>query len=740
MDKTAIQKTMMDLIVVMNAAITNIRLYPPTSALIINSVDRAHTVLQSLLPHTEHVEFAESEKSLLIQGDPLSEKDQKRPQVTSFLTLMLDIGIRILSIEKGVTKNEVHRFLQVIGKSPDEINQSGGLRQLFMTQNITHFKIGEQLYVKVDSERRIVSGMNIKDEDIIKYLVGEQAVPEEAIEEIRKSLEDSKLASRVIAEGIRRLADKAEHSESEMSDSIGEMMNALENVSGANKEDAAQFILNSLADMPEEHLRTVLTRNVGGLFGDDVFHEFIEKMDNEKLNRLMVKVKKIEETVSSDAQYPGPQLGSIRHILQMMKSANKGKALLDETRDAPSAETQNQKIEKLKQALSGILKGNTSLLPKISGMDDLAEVILKLAEKGKKFTVDAILDRLGEGLLNDNPEIRTAAATLLSKIDERFESAELLEQRIRLSQKLAAWIKFETDISPVYQKITGQLQNLTQSLIANDRAEDAEHILTAYNQIYTGNLSKDDAIKALSANLLQNLATDDVLDLLLKETRADGSKKKRDDTYSLILLGTTTVERLLDRLHDSHNRSERNRVVQIITKIGAPATQPIAERIRQNGPWFYIRNLTLLLGRIGTKSHIGILEPILTHSDPRVQREAVFAIQNIAGGDTGKIFLENFYSVEDDLRILMISVLGLLKYHEAVPSLIEILESKSIGKTKKARNELLIKTCEALGRIGDEAAVPALEKIRQSKGLFSLITQDSDVRTAAEEALKVLNA
>ena len=743
MDKTPIQKTIMDLIVVMNAAITNTRLYPPTSALIVNSVERMYNVIQSVLPQVDGVEFAESEKSLLIQGDPLSEKDQKRPQVASFLSLMLDVGIRSLSIEKGLTKEELARFLQIIGKSPDELNRTGGLRQIFKDQNITHFKIGEQLYVKMDSERSIVSGMDIKDKDIVKYLLGDQAVPEKTIDQIRQSLKDPELISRVFQEGIRQLADGAgqlegQLSEADLAESIGTMMDALKKVSGANKEDLAKSIFNSLADMPEEVLLTVLTRNIEGMLEEGVFQGVIESLDEEKFKRLFFKVKKIEEAESADEQCPAPQLESIRRVFNLMKNSDKGKVLFEEKEEIVPAEVQKQKIEKLKLALSSILKGNASELPNISRIDGLAEVVEKLAEKGKNFTVEAIFDRLGEGLLNDDPEIRTAAATLLSKIDERLETAELLEQRIRLSQKLSAWIKFETDISPVYQKITSQLQNLSQTLIANDRGEDAEHILTAYNQIYTGNLTKEDAIKALSENVLQNLATDDILDLLLKETRADGSKKKREDIYSLILLGTTTIERLLDRLHDSHNRSERNRIVQIVTKIGEPATQPIIERIRQDGPWFYIRNLVLLLGRIGTKSHLNILEPILTHSDPRVQREAVFAIQNIGGDDTGKIFLENLYSVEDDLRILIISVLGLLKYQDAVPSLIEVLQSKNPGKTKKTKNEILIKACEALGRIGNEAAIPALEKIRQSKGLFSLIAQDSDVREAAEEALTAI--
>ena len=146
------------------------------------------------------------------------------------------------------------------------------------------------------------------------------------------------------------------------------------------------------------------------------------------------------------------------------------------------------------------------------------------------------------------------------------------------------------------------------------------------------------------------------------------------------------IERLLDRLHSSGNRSERNRILQVLTQIGNPAAAPIIERLKQAGPWCYIRNLIMLLGRIGNESHVNVLDPLIKDEDPRVQREAVFAVLNIGGKKKGEILINYLYSVDDEVKGLIISGLGTIKYHQAVSKMIDILESQALGKTKKSKN------------------------------------------------------
>ena len=50
--------------------------------------------------------IAESEKNLLIFGQPLSEKDQQQPQVIAFLELLLNFGIKTITFEASPLEHE----------------------------------------------------------------------------------------------------------------------------------------------------------------------------------------------------------------------------------------------------------------------------------------------------------------------------------------------------------------------------------------------------------------------------------------------------------------------------------------------------------------------------------------------------------------------------------------------------------------------------------------------------------
>ncbi len=157
----------------------------------------------------------------------------------------------------------------------------------------------------------------------------------------------------------------------------------------------------------------------------------------------------------------------------------------------------------------------------------------------------------------------------------------------------------------------------------------------------------------------------------------------------------------------------------------------MAERIGRQGPWFYLRNLTLMLGRIGNESHLPVPEPLLSHNEPRVQGEAVFAIQNIGRGSAAGILWRHLPLVDDDNKGFIISAIGKSRYAQALPEMIEMLESRALGKTKKAKNEIMVNLCEAMELIGAPEAVPVLEKIAQSKGFLPIKGYDSPVKALA---------
>ncbi|NOY68306.1 MAG: HEAT repeat domain-containing protein [Deltaproteobacteria bacterium] len=732
-------KKAVDFLFVMNAAVTNIRLYPPTSAIIMSSVERMYKVLTETLSVVTTLEYAESEKSLLVQGTPLPEKEQKKPQISAFLELMLDMGIKSVSITRGITRKEISSFLQILGKTPGEILAAGGIAALVKQFSMPNIRIDEKIYVEMDSDHSILAGMDFTNGDFAKVLMGEEAESEEVAKQLQEIAQNPAWLSSIFQAGVKEVIEKSKtQAKPDLSTAFAGMIDALDGISDFDKREISKYIISSMSEMDDEVLTSVLTQNLETVFGTDFFRRFVKELDPEKFSSLFGRIKQIAESPES-GNLDEDQAEAIGRVYDLLKDTEPGRQLLEHVdkngRENDDSADPTQRLIRLKAALNGIIKGDTSALTDVEIAADIPNAINRLMKSGRDPAVERLVDKIGDALLNEDPEVREAVAGIFSSMDEMLAAEGDLDRRMALSEKLADWIKFETTVTPVYEKVTGQLQGLCRSMIEEGRADEAGHILEAYHLISAGNLKKDEAIKALAGNMLQNLATADIIDLLLKETKSNESVKNKDDIFALVILGSNTVERLLDRLYDSHNMSERNRIVQALIRMGKPVMPPIIERLRQDAPWFYIRNLVLLVGRIGDASHFVVLERLLGHSDSRVQTEAIKSIQSIGGGTAGSVLVKHVSMVEDSLKAYIVSILGAMKTPEAVPVLIKMLEDRSVVKEKSERDELKEKICEALGRIGARQGITVLEKIVRTKGLFGLPANSERVRKAAAKAL-----
>jgi hypothetical protein len=668
-----VKKTGVDFLFVLNAAITNIRLYPPTSEIIQTSVARMETALKEVLADGEALEFAESGKNLLAAGQPLPEKQQQRPQIRSFLSMMLDFGIKSITFFPGITGPEISQFLQVMGKSAQEIQNAGGPGQLLENAGVSHIAIDEKIYVERDADRQIISGLDISDTDFVRYLLGEEdSADQQTIDQVREMAADPGWFARVFETGARYLLEQhADATRAEQTRLAGRMLDSLAGLSDADTEQ----ILKSISEA----------------FGQT--HQDVGSAD------------------------PADTIGK----------------LLDQYKQAEAPPAPPGRPKTVKEALSRILKGDHSPFLDQKTADVLPKAAVQMARQEKQDMLAALTGQMGKALRDDSPEVRCAVARIMAETDEQMEAADRLDQRIAMSKKLVEWIKTEDHISEEYEQVTRRLENLAETIITQkDAAADAEHILEAYSLIRDGRLSKPEAIQALAANMLQHLSTDQILEMVLSKA-GNTSDTGKEDIRTLVILGSTTIERLLDRLRDSHSMAERNRIVQAVSRMGNAAVQPVADRLAQGGPWFYIRNLALLLGRIGGPEHLSLLEPLLTYPDYRVQLEAVKSIQAIDGDKAGDMLLKHIPVVEPQLAGHIVSVLGAIRYQPAAPYLINLLESKSFWQNKAVRDEIRTKACEALGRMQAAEAVSALEKVVRTRGFFSGYPEN--IRAAAAKAL-----
>lgn len=494
------QNPAVDFLFAFNAAITNIRLYPRSSAIIQDSVSRMHKTLQQALEEASPLEFAEADNRLLVRGQPLSVKQQQKPQVNSFLARMSDLGIKSIRFSEGTDADELLAFISILDKSPEQIEEAGGLGGLVFDAGIRNITVDEKVYVTMGPDQRIVS-------------------------------------------------DSADRRETEKQDG-----------------DAA------------------------------------------------AKEEKQGQPGESGDKKQGPF-------------------------------TQSGKI---KDGLLRVMKGDASPLADPGIASAVPGAFGKMIDTGRQDSALDFLSRMEKLMYEGPPELRRAVS-------------ETLE------------------------------------------------------------------------NILNNLSSTQILAILLEDSGNKGGQKQSFYPASLVSLYTGAIERLLDRLRDSPEKTERNRIVQAITHIGKPAADPVIKRLGQDEPWYYTRNLVLLLGRIGGQEHVEVIEPLIAYRDYRVQLEAVKSIQSINGEKAGAVLLKNIEKSDPRLASFIISVIGALRYQPAVPYLIEVLESKKLRYGRREREEIQAKSCEALGRLRAVEAVSVLEKIVREKGLIKGYSEK--VRNAAIKAL-----
>ncbi len=372
-------------------------------------------------------------------------------------------------------------------------------------------------------------------------------------------------------------------------------------------------------------------------------------------------------------------------------------------------------------------------------LDVLPATIRSLFDRGDRAKAQELILELGDGLLGeDRPIQRRIAGTLVPVIDDVVDRGHT-NILLQLSHKLIVWLILEVEPTPAYRSICRHLRDLARKLILKKAFADTNHILETFNIIKSGKLKKDDRIRVLAVEALADVGTPDILDALLEEFRTDAEEKRKQTIDVMIYLGQYASGPLLTLLRESQDRYERSRTLQVLSYIGGPAVPAIIRNLKHESPWYYVRNMALLLGKSGNANHLSTLRPLLGHRDLRVQREALWSIHKLGGRKSESIVLSVLPEADNRLKGDIIEVLGDLQSRAAVSNLLEMLETTSAMETP-LQEELTEKICTSLGKIGDPKAIPALNKIldRESKKPVEGMTFNERVKAAAASALTLL--
>jgi HEAT repeat protein len=737
MTDLGIQEKVIETLVAMNTAITNLRLYPPTNAMILKTIDRLYETFQIIFEKSDSLIFSESDRILLIAGEPLSQKHQGKPQVSSFLMLMFTWGIKSLTFMKGLDKSELMPFLELMGKKPDDVKKEGGLEQFVAEGKAPHILFNQKIYIAKDQDQQILASLEIKDEDIVKYITSEDPGNVLDSEKIKDMAKDPEWIGRIFQSGMRSIVEKDAHASSvQISGGMVHMLQSLEKITAkSDKKRISQLISGYIADMDAELIAATLTQNIDSLLENHLFNDIINRIDRNKFEIVAGKISgRLDDITSKDKE--NNKISSYQQTYNLVMGSEKGIELQERItkNKLREEEERKRKIAHLKSTGSEILNNLDNDIHDGSISKTSPAVVRDLFSEGENDTAEAIIDRLSSKLLTENDALRNEISAALADILDNLS----LEQRDvilnRILEKLKNWVKFETIYTPAYSSICTKMNNLVQRQITKQRLADAVPIIEIFHSISSNQHVNNEGIQSVASEMLRDIASEEVLDFLIEEFRTNTQNQRNEAGRILVLTSEFSIHRLLDILNRSEDASERILVLNLIPEMGPSVVQTVVELIAQNVPWYYTRNLARLLGRIGSEEQMQVLGQLLHHEDHRVQREALKSIIAIGGTSRGEILIRALPNCDDRVKSSIVASLGSLKYRDAVKQLIDLFKSK-LSVPEDVKIDLQEKICIALGNIGDREALPFLTEVSKQSGFLSFKSYHNTVKTAAVKAI-----
>lgn len=739
-----IQQKAVETLVLVNTAITNLRLYPPTSAMITNTVGRLYQALLDIFEEADSINFAETEKNMLINGEPLSGKDLERPPVKAFLELLLFFGIRSISLKKGMEKQELTDFLQVIGKRQETIQSEGGLQKLMADIDMPHIFLDQKIYIAKDGDHQILASLEIKDDDIIQYMVGD--TPDLALDyqRLKELAKDPQWIAEIFQKGMMQIRQQREFlSNIKVSENLTHMISILEKVMGGMDQDKiSQLIGRAFAELDPDMISLVLTRNIDDLFGGRLFQTIVDEMDEEKFTEVVQKVQAMEKSPSTKAldHIKGGKEALDRTCSRLLTSDRgiKFQQKMQEEKVLKKEKIEKQ-LQEMKKKMASSLDGEKDSLADNHLTDSLLDMTDELAASGEHEYIESLIRHATEGLLSHQQHLRDRASAVLAQIIERLPGDQQTLLMGRLSDTLIQWIKIETSVTLAYKKICNGLKDQIRKHIAEKQFAACIPVLDVFHLIDSGILEKNDTIQAIASDIIRETASPELLEILLAAFGDSDEKTRTDAGRVLTRLGNAPLNLLLDMLRDQTDSAERVRILHLLIEIGQPMIPIIRQRLNYNEPWYFLRNLVYTLGRIDSQGSAELLGDFLLHKNEKVREEALKSIQRVGGNRKGPILLSVLQVADESFQKSIIEELGNLRYAGAVPVLLELLQMRPLV-VSISRAELEEKICFALGRIGSQEAAPLLTEISKSKSFFTKKSYPEKVKSAAARALFLIKS
>ncbi len=326
-------------------------------------------------------------------------------------------------------------------------------------------------------------------------------------------------------------------------------------------------------------------------------------------------------------------------------------------------------------------------------VEKLIDYLYTLHQKGPDINLTKILEKLGTCACEAEKELRERAVFVLSmfieKISRENNSPEFLEA---ISRLLVNWLQVETEYLAGFPFICLQLQTVLQKMLEMGLWYQTENLIIVLSQIQKGIIQKQNLIRKTISKIHSSLAEETFLKNLV-DVYLDKMEDRRDIAQCLLLhFGSKAAAVLVQALIDCKDREKRFSLIEFIPETGK-VVLPVCEFcLKQNPPWYVVRNLIIIISRMDDPKLYDMVRPYLTHKDIRVQLQVLTCITKFGGGQMRDRLIEALKYINDELKQQVVVQLGNMGGKDVGNALCALLEKRD-EFALHVQDELILTLC-----------------------------------------------
>jgi len=684
-----------DAIIELNISRKNVGIYPPGHIQITRSIDRVFELLNKLFEIRAEMTLGIAKDTLLVGHDYL---DKKNPVYRDFALSMNQQGIAAVTFIRGLDKDQLIRFHRIISYRAEDIVAMGGIDMVMKNAALPNIRVQvidfESLHLTEEEEifkpvPSAFSGSGKSGEqagrgptgaradagiwqDFVSHLAsgtiagqgqgGISLKDAEQIDpaELAKLLNERKLDpgaaiqsyDRIISSHMRGSSEK--ELTREQSATMASLNTLLKDLNPELRKQFLSVAFNRVSD----NAQSPLSEEVVGGFTDDMVIEMLAQ-------------------ASAEGKQISPTLAG---LVQRLSMANPHSAPADQAAGVQEKGTGGLVVPAMQPELMQKLFDREAYEQYVS--KDY-ETLLKNLSEGvgpgpENFPLDAYVKTLEDAHL-DFQIGRALLAFMEEKLDEE-DYREFAAKLIALVPQFLVSGNFELlwDISETLRRhgTDKPVKGIRES------AQEARKIFS----------DAEFRAKTLSA-----------FELWMPE--------KGPEAAGLILsLGPETIPGLMDIFSKDEAIGGRRIVLNLLCQFGSKAVLEAHTRMRDPRPYF-VRNLLLLIRRVGTATSIPYVKQLLRHKDQTVRMDALGTLLKLQDPGAIKLLREALRAEDPDVVSHAVVLSGQYRVQEVIPDILARIKRVILFEADYTVNEEIIR---ALGEIGDIRAIPDLAKLARS--------------------------